>query len=105
MRSGETSLPYRSREVALDLAHRPATRVEAQNLIVETVEMRLALGDQARLETAGPVAWVGYIDLAILGQDRLRACAVAPVARAKASRIALLKTHRLSQLCAGRQLD
>jgi len=59
--------------VALDLPHRHAAGVEAQNLVVETVEVRLALGDQLRLEAAGPVARDRNLDLAILGQDRLRA--------------------------------
>jgi hypothetical protein len=40
-------------QVTLDLAHRHAAGVEAQNLVVEAVEVRLALGDQLRLEAAG----------------------------------------------------
>jgi hypothetical protein len=65
--------------VALDLAHRHAAGVQAENLVVETVEARLPLGDELRLEAAGPVARHRNLDLAILGQDRLRARPVAAV--------------------------
>jgi hypothetical protein len=59
--------------VALDLPHRHAASVEAQDLVVETIEARLALGDQLWLETAGAIARDRNVDLAILGQDGLRA--------------------------------
>jgi hypothetical protein len=59
-------------QVALDLTHRHAAGVQAQNLVVEAVEVCLALGDQLRLEAAGAVAWHRDLDLAVLGQHRLR---------------------------------
>ena len=39
--------------MALDLAHRHAAGVKAQDLVVEAVEAGLALGNQLRLECAG----------------------------------------------------
>jgi hypothetical protein len=42
--------------VALDLAHRHAAGIEAHDLVVEAIELGLALGDQLRLEAAGAVA-------------------------------------------------
>ena len=77
-------------QVALDLAHRHAARVKAQDLVVEAVEPGLALADQLRLEAAGPVARDRNLDLPVLGQYRLRTRAVAAVAAAAAGRIALL---------------
>ena len=92
-------------QVALDLAHRHAAGVEAQNLVVETGEVRLAFGDQLRLEGAGPIARHRNLDLAILGQERLRACPVAAVAFAASCRIALLIAEMLGQLRSQRSLD
>src|SRR5262249_21933921 len=77
-------------QMALDLAHRHAAGVEAQNLVVEAVEMRLALGDQLRLEAAAAVARDRNLDLAILGQDRLRTLPVTAIAAPAAGRVALL---------------
>ena len=62
-------------------------------------------GDQLRLEAAGAIARNRDIDLAILGQDRLRAGAVAAVAAAAAGRIALLVAEMLGQLGPKRTLD
>src|SRR5215216_2171109 len=89
----------------LDLAHRHAARVEAQNLIVEAVETGLALGDQQRLEAAGPVAWHRDVDLAVLGQDRLRAGAVAAIAAAAAGRVSLLVAKMIAQFRSKRPLN
>jgi len=47
----------------------------------------------------------GDIDLAVLGQDRLRACAVAAVAGATAGRVAPLVTQVPGQLRTERPLD
>ena len=74
----------------LDLAHRHAAGIQAQDLVVEAVEPRLALGDELRFETAGAVARYGNLDLAVLGQDRLAAAPVAAIARSAAGRIAPL---------------
>jgi hypothetical protein len=53
-------------QMALDLAHCHAARVEAQNLVIEAVEPGLALGDQLRLEAARPVARDRDVDLAVV---------------------------------------
>src|SRR5215218_9312514 len=89
----------------LDLAHRDAARVEAQDFVVEAVETGLALGDQLRLEAASPVAWHSYVDLALLGQDRLRAGAVTAIAAAAAGRVPLLVAKMLAQLRTKRPLN
>jgi hypothetical protein len=54
--------------------------------------------NELRLEAAGAVARHGDLDLAVLGQDRLRARPVAAVAAAAAGRIALLVAQVLGQL-------
>ena len=97
--------PVKLGQVTLDLAHRHAARVEAQNLAVEAIEPGLALGDQLRLEAADAVAWHRNVDLAILGQDRLCARSVAAVAAAAARRIAFLVAQVLGQLGPERPLD
>jgi hypothetical protein len=43
-------------EVAADLAHRHAARVHRDDLLVEVRKAPLILGDQLRIESAGPVA-------------------------------------------------
>jgi hypothetical protein len=91
--------------VALDLAHRHAAGIEAQDLVVEAVKMRLSLGDQLGLEAAGTVAGNGNLHLAVLGQDRLGACPVAAIAAAAASRITLLVAQVLAQFRPERTLD
>src|SRR6516162_4956548 len=53
-------------QVALDLAHRHAARVEAQDFLIEPIEAGLAFGDQQRLEAAGPVARHRNLNLAVL---------------------------------------
>jgi hypothetical protein len=90
---------------SLDLANRHAACIEAQNLVVESVEPRLPLGDQLRFETAGPIARHRNLDLAILGQNRLRTRPVAAVAFAAACRIALLVAEMVGQLRPERSLD
>src|SRR6202040_741347 len=92
-------------QMALDLAHRHAAGIEAENLLVKAVKPGLALGDQQRLEAAGPVARDPDVDLAIIGQDGLRAAAVAAVAAAAAGRIALLVAEMLAQLRSQRPFD
>jgi hypothetical protein len=66
---------------------------------------RLRLCDQLRFETAGPIARYRNLDLAILGQDRLRARSVAAIAFATACRIALLIAEMVGQLRPKRTLD
>src|SRR3954468_18930809 len=89
----------------LDLAHRHAARVEAQDFVVEAVEPRLALSDQQRLENAGPVAGHRDVDLAVLGQDRLRAGPVTAIAAAAAGRVPLLVAKMIAQLRTKRPLN
>jgi hypothetical protein len=89
----------------LDLAHRHAARVEAQNLVIEAIEPRLALGDQLRLEAAGPVPRDRNVDLAIIGQDGLRARAVTAVAASPPGWIALLVAQMIGQLGPERTFD
>src|SRR5580704_10928012 len=67
--------------------------------------MRLAFGDQLRLEAAGAIARHRNPDLAILGQDRLRARPVPAVALAASGGIASLVAEMLGQLGAKRTLD
>jgi hypothetical protein len=57
--------------VALDLPHRHAAGVKAQDLLIEAVEPRLTLGNQLRLEAAGPIARDRNLDLTVLSQDGL----------------------------------
>jgi hypothetical protein len=52
-------------QAALDLAHRQAAGVQAQDLAVEPVEPGLAFGDKLRLEGSRPVARDRYLDLSI----------------------------------------
>ena len=91
--------------MALDLPHRHAAGIQAQDLVIEAIEPGLPLGDQLRLEAAGAIARHGNLDLAILRQDRLRARPVAAVAGAPAGGIALLVAQMLGQLGPKRSLD
>jgi hypothetical protein len=91
--------------MALDLADCHATRIEAQDLVVDTVEPRLSFRDQLRLEAANAVARDGNLDLAIVGQDRLRTRPIAAVATASTVGIALFISQVLSEFCAERPLD
>src|SRR3954465_6608550 len=92
-------------EVALDLAYRHAAGVQAQYLVVEAVEVGLALGDQLRLEAASAVARDRNLDLTVLGQHRLRTRAVAAVAAAATGRITFLVAKVLGQLRPKRTFD
>jgi len=76
-----------------------------RNLVVEAVEPRLALGDQLRLEAPGPIARHRNLDLALFGQHRLGARAVAAVAAPAAGRVTLLVTQMLAQLRSERAFD
>ena len=92
-------------QVAPDLAHRHAARIERQNAIVEAVEPALALRHDRRLEAAVAVARHSQLDRAVFGQHRLARMAVAAVARAAACRIALLVAQAIGQLGAQRPLQ
>jgi hypothetical protein len=65
----------------------------------------LALGDQLRLEAASAIARHRDLDLAVFGQDGLRADPIAAVAPATSCGIALLIAEMLGQLRSQRTLD
>jgi hypothetical protein len=89
----------------LDLTHRHAAGIKAQDLIVKPVEPGLAFGDKLRLEGAGPVAGNENLNFPIFGQKCLRTGAVAAVAAAPAGRVTLLVAQMICQLRAKRPLD
>jgi hypothetical protein len=91
--------------VALNLTHRHAAGVHAQNLVIEAIEPRLAFGDQLRLKAARAVARDRDIDFAIFGQDRFRTRSVAAVAAAAPGRVALRVAEMLGQLSTESTLD
>src|SRR5271167_1020349 len=93
------------RQMPLDLAHRHAARVKAQNLIVKAIEPCLALRDELRLKGAGPVAGNENLNFPVLAQKRLRACAVAAITASPSGRVALLVAQMLRQLRAERPLN
>jgi hypothetical protein len=64
-------------EKRLDLAHRHATRVHRDDLVVEARETRLVLGVQQRLETALAVARHLDSNGSLVGHHRLGADAAA----------------------------
>jgi hypothetical protein len=85
--------------------HHILARVKADDLVVEAVEPGLALGDQLRFEAAGAITRDFDRNLAVLGQDRLGAGAVAAVAAAPTRRVALLIAKVIAQLRAKRPFD
>jgi hypothetical protein len=91
--------------VALNLAHRHAARVKAQNLLIKAVKARLSFGDQLRFEAPSAIARHRNLDLAILGQNRLRAGPVAAVTGPAPGRIAFLITEVLAQFGPERALN
>ena len=91
--------------MALDLAHRHAAGIEAQNLIVEPVKAGLALSDKFRFERTAPVAGDRDLHFPVLSQKRFRTRTIAAIAAASAGRIALLIAQMLRELRAKRPLD
>jgi hypothetical protein len=89
----------------LDFPDGHAARVKAQNLVIKALEPRLSLGDQLRLDGSGPISWHGDLDLAVFGQNRLRADAIAVVAAAAAGGIAFFVAEMLGQLYPESLLD
>src|SRR5262249_17467859 len=67
-------------QMALDLPHRHATCVKAQDLVVKAIEPGLMLANELRLKAAGTVARHRNLDLAVFAQYRLRTGAIAAVA-------------------------
>lgn len=85
-------------QMALDLPHRHAPPIKADDLLVEAIDAGLALGDDHRFERAGTVARYFDLDLAIVRQQRFAARAVAAVARSAACRVPLLIAKVVRQL-------
>jgi hypothetical protein len=81
-----------------DVAHAHPPRVERDDLVVEPVEPRLALGNQARLEAALPVARHRDLQQALLDPQRLAAHAVAPVRLHGRRLLPVLVAEMLGQL-------
>lgn len=69
-------------QVAADLAHRHATRIHGDDLLVEIGKAALAFGDQLGVEGPGPVTRDRQGHLQRGGQDRLLRMPVATVGRA-----------------------
>jgi len=67
-------------QMALDLAHRHATGIQRENLLVEARPAGLVFGDDLRLEGAVAIAWNFNRQLAKVALQRLFALAVAGVA-------------------------
>ena len=82
----------------LDLPHRHAPGVQADDHVVQAVQTTLALADQPRGERAGPVP--GHVDgeRADLGLDRLRRRAVTGIGPLDRGRLALLIAQMAGQL-------
>ena len=83
--AGTTGLPFnaagRAVEEYLAVLDDAAFGAATEDLVVEPRKPALALGDQLRVETGLPVARHRQLDLAGVGDDRLFAVAVTPVAR------------------------
>lgn len=62
--------------MALDTASRHPPGVHGDDLVVEPLEARLALGDDDRFEGSVPVAGDGQVDLAELPLERFLVTAV-----------------------------
>jgi len=66
--------------MADDLAGAHAAGVHRDDLVVEPWKAALVLGDQLRIETGLPVARHRQLDLAAVGDDRLLAITISPIA-------------------------
>jgi len=91
--------------VALDLPDRHTSGVQRDDLVVETIQARLALGHDLRLEAAVAITRHLDLDRPVLGQHRLGGGPVAVVARPPAGGIALLVAEMVRQLGAQRTLE
>ena len=91
--------------MALDLTHRHATRIEAQNLVVKALEAGLTFGDQLGFKTPSAIARHGNINLAVAGQNGLRADAIAVIATAAPSWIAFFVAEMFGQFRPESPLD
>src|ERR1700693_5545855 len=90
--------------MALDLPRRHPPGVHRQDLVIESAETTLMTRYDLRLE--GPVAVPRNLDhgLPEIALQRLRACSIARVATALASRVALLIPQVVGQLGVHRTL-
>src|SRR4029077_11631872 len=91
--------------MALDFPYRHAPCVEADDLVIEAIEVGLSFGNDHRFERAGAIS--GHLDLhlAVLGQKRFAAHPIAAVAGPAACRISLLITDMMGQLRPERALQ
>ena len=71
IRSGETSMPYRSCKLSDDLARAHAAGVHRDDLGIEPREAVLVVGEQLRVETNLAVTRNLQLDLARVGDDCL----------------------------------
>ena len=83
---GETSRAVELVQVPLHLAHRQAAGIQRDHLVVEARQPPLMLGDQLRLEGAGPIARHRQRQRPGVGLDRLRTRAIAVIARRRIGR-------------------
>lgn len=92
-------------KMRLNLAHRQAAGVQADDPIIKTLKPGLPLGDDLGLEAAVSVPRHRDLDRAVIADYRLARRAVARVAAAAARRVALLVAQMLAQLGAKRALQ
>jgi hypothetical protein len=88
----------RAGEVVLDVPHRHPARVQRDDDLVEPSRPPDPLGDQARLEGAGPVPRGRQSHVSDLGRQRLGHGAVTAIGAPPARRVALLVAEVLGQL-------
>jgi hypothetical protein len=89
--------PVELLEMPADVAHAHPPRVKRDDLVVEPVEPRLALGDQPRLEAALPVARHRDLEQAVLAPQRLAAHAVPSVGLHRRRLLPVLVAEMLGQ--------
>src|SRR5205814_3305457 len=94
--------PVKLPEVALDLANRETAGIEADDPIIEPVEPGLSLRHDLPLEASLAVARHRDLDRPVIADHRLARIAVAAVAAAAPSRVALLVSQMLAKLGAER---
>jgi len=92
-------------KVRADLAHCHPARVHRQDLVVESVEVALVLGDQLRLEAPVPIARDLDRDLTLTRTHGLLGLAVAAIALSLGRRLTGLVAQVLRQLRAHRPVD
>jgi hypothetical protein len=97
--------PVKLLQMRLDLTHRQAAGIEADDPIVEPVQPGLPLGHNLRFEAAVAVTRHRDLDRAVVADHRLARISVAAVAAAAAGRVAFLIAEMLAQLGTQRSLQ